>query len=186
MMRIRSIVVPAVALLVGLGCGALGASIAARPSSVVVQFGDAASRNGPIRVYVSGAVQTPGVYSVQPGDRLVDAVEAAGGPADDADTDAINFAERLQDGQHVHVPRIGDPPQRADAALTPEPQLVDINHADVNLLRSLPGVGSTRAANIVASRQKDGQFQRPEDLLARKLLTQTLFDQVKPLITVGQ
>jgi len=184
-MRLRTVLVAVTALGIGIGGGLLASSVCSRASSVIVQFGDAPSGAGPIRVYISGAVQSPGVYPLQAGDRLVDAVEAAGGPAADADTEAVNFAERLQDGQHVRVPHIGDPPSEGDAAATPAPQLVDINRADANLLRSLPGLGPTRAANIVASRQKDGMFQRPEDLLTRKLVTQSLFDQVKPLITAG-
>ena len=183
-MRLRSVAVVVAALLLGFGAGALGSSYCSRPSSVVVQLPDSGSKTGPIRVYISGAVRTPGVYPVQAGDRLVDAVEAAGGPADDADTEAVNFAERLQDGQHYAVPRIGDPPQAVEPVSTTGVQLVDLNRADASLLRSLPGLGATRAANIVDSRQKDGPFQRPEDLLTRKLLTQALFDRIKALITV--
>lgn len=185
-MRIRTIAIPVVALVVGAGVGLLASSYLGKPSSVVVQFGDTPTGNGPIRVYITGAVRTPGVYPLRVGDRLVNAVEAAGGPAPDADTEAVDFAERLQDGGQYRVPRVGDPPQQTDPSPTANAQLVDINRADVNLLRSLPGVGATRAANIVASRQKDGPFQQPEDLLTRKLVTQTLFNQVKPLITAGQ
>ena len=50
-----------------------------------------------IKVQVSGAVVAPGVYDLKAGDRVVDAVAAAGGPADDADADALNLARRLRD-----------------------------------------------------------------------------------------
>jgi competence protein ComEA len=181
-----TIVLAAAALVLGAGLGLLGASVCGQPSSVVVQFGDSPASTGSMRVYVSGAVTNPGVYPLRQGDRVVDAVQAAGGPAADADTEAVNFAERVQDGQHLRVPRIGDPPEAPDLqTASAGEQLVDINRADVNLLRSLPGLGATRAANIVDSRQKAGPFLRPEDLLTRKLVTQSVFDQVKPLITVG-
>jgi competence protein ComEA len=183
--RLRTILLLVVMLALGAGGGVLASSAMGRPSSVVVQFGDASSGDGPIRVYISGAVKAPGVYPLRQGDRVVDAVEAAGGPADDADTESLNFAERLQDGEHLRVPRVGESPQAEDLPTPTGLELVDINRADVNLLRSLPGLGPTRAANIVTSREKDGPFKQPQDLVTRKLLSQNLFDQVKSLIVVG-
>lgn len=188
-MRLRTGLIAAVCTALGLGCGVFLFAVWGQPAPVVVQLGDAAPAGGRIRVYVSGAVRQPGVYALQQGDRVVEAVEAAGGPAADADTESLNFAERVVDAEHLHVPRIGEPtanPQTAQPSLSTQgAELVDINRADVNLLRSLPGVGATRAANIVASREKDGPFQRPEDLIQRKLLTQSLYDQVKGRITAG-
>jgi protein involved in polysaccharide export with SLBB domain len=62
------------------------------------------------QVHVSGAVVTPGVYAVRPGDRVADAIRAAGGTSPDADLDYVNPAELLRDGQQVRVP------QRSSAA----------------------------------------------------------------------
>ncbi|HEY3110678.1 MAG TPA: SLBB domain-containing protein [Chloroflexota bacterium] len=64
------------------------------------------------QVYVSGAVVNPGIYSAQPGDRVADAIRAAGGPTQDADLEGVNPAMLLRDGLQVHVPRrrvIADP-----------------------------------------------------------------------------
>ena len=60
-----------------------------------------------IRAYVTGAVQNPGVYPVKEGDRWIDAVQAAGGPAPDADLTAVNLARRVQDEDQITVPRQG-------------------------------------------------------------------------------
>src|SRR5581483_6446405 len=82
------------------------------PGAVEVRLSEAATASptdGRMKVYVAGAVLHPGVYAVQPGDRVADALEAAGGPTDDADTLAINLARRLRDEDAVIVPRQGDP-----------------------------------------------------------------------------
>jgi competence protein ComEA len=180
-----------IALLLGLGCGLLAAHLLSSPAGIVVEFSPTPLAGSGVRVYVSGAVQNPGVYQVHAGDRIVDAVDAAGGPTADADTEAVNFALRIQDEEQIHIPRVGEIAVAASdsaiavvATATPAApvQRVDINHADVNLLRTLPGVGQVRAANIVASRQTAGPFKQPQDLVLRKLLTQKIFDQDKDRI----
>ena len=57
-----------------------------------------------LRVYIAGAVQQPGVYALQPGERLVDALDAAGGPTSGADLEAVNLAVRVQDGKYYFIP----------------------------------------------------------------------------------
>ena len=169
-----------------LGAGLLAGHFLTRPSAVAVQFGPPAAGDGQVRVYVSGAVQHPGVYPLHPGDRIVDAVEAAGGAATDADTVAVNFAERIHDEEHIHVPQAGESVEpstpAADAAGA---QRVDLNRASAALLQSLPGVGATRAANIVASRQQQGPFRQPDDLRQRNLLTSQIYARVKHMIEVN-
>lgn len=93
---------------VGFGAGLLASRWFGGPSAVTVQFGDPTNRDD-IRVYVTGAVLQPGVYHLHAGDRVVDAVQAAGGPAVDANTEAVDFAKRVQDEQSIHVPRDGEP-----------------------------------------------------------------------------
>jgi hypothetical protein len=58
-----------------------------------------------IQVYVAGAVAQPGVYYLRDGDRAIDALEAAGGPAADADLESVNLARRLRDEDQVLIPR---------------------------------------------------------------------------------
>lgn len=135
-----------------------------------------------IRVYVAGAVERPGVYPMPEGARWIDAVEAAGGPTSEANLNAINLARRVQDEDQIIVPRLSQPAV-AGAAQTP---LIDINTASESDLESLPGIGEVRAQRIVQSRLTDGPFTSIEDLLTRKLIPQSVFDQIQPLITVTQ
>jgi competence protein ComEA len=137
-----------------------------------------------IQVYVAGAVNRPGVYYLNDGDRWIDAVEAAGGPTADADVEAINLARRLHDEDQVLVPRLGE--QTAlDSAQASQDELIDINSAPAFLLADLPGIGAIRSQSIVDSRQHDGPFSRIEELVERKLIPQSVFDQIRELITVG-
>lgn len=132
-----------------------------------------------LRVYVIGAVRSPGVYTLREGDRWIDALEAAGGPTADADLARVNLARRIRDEDHISVPRVGQTPAPAGN------QLIDINSASARELEALPGVGPVRAERIVQSRQNDGPFASPEELLTRRLVPQSVYEQIKDLVTVG-
>jgi competence protein ComEA len=137
-----------------------------------------------IQVYVAGAVNRPGVYFLSDGDRWIDAVEAAGGPAADADVEAVNLALRLHDEDQVLVPRLGEQAV-LDSVQAPQNEAININSAPAAVLDSLPGIGEVRSQSIVDSRQRDGPFSRIEELIERKLIPQSVFDQIRELITVG-
>jgi competence protein ComEA len=129
-------------------------------------------------------VNRPGVYYLNDGDRWIDAVEAAGGPTADADVEAINLALRLHDEDQVLVPRLGEQAV-LDSAQAPQNELIDINTASAAILDSLPDIGEVRSQSIVDSRQRDGPFSRIEELVERKLIPQSVLDQIRELITVG-
>ncbi len=140
-----------------------------------------------IKVYVVGAVQRPGVYTLSDGDRVQEAVAAAGGFADGADQVAINLAQRVHDEDEVVVLRQGESapePQPSASALLTEP--VNINTAAVEQLDKLPGIGPVYAQRIVDSRTAQGLFQTADDLLTRKLIPRSTFEKIRTLITVGQ
>ena len=137
-----------------------------------------------IQVYVAGAVNRPGVYFLSDGDRWIDAVEAAGGPTADADVEAINLALRLHDEDQVLVPRLGEQAVLGSAQAQ-QNELININSASAAVLDSLPGIGEVRSQSIVDSRQRDGPFSRIEELVERKLIPQSVLDQIRELITVG-
>ncbi len=183
--RYRWLVVALFAVPLLVGIGFLLQDRLSGPEPLEIDTGDAAPAD--LRVYVAGAVQQPGVYPLQDGDRWVDALEAAGGPSADADLTAVNLARRAQDEDQIVVPRQG---QVAVAAVSQPPSsdgqaLVDINTASQADLEALPGIGEVRAGNILQSRAADGPFAAPEDLLARKLVPRSVYEDILPLITVG-
>ena len=135
-----------------------------------------------IRVYIAGAVQNPGVYPVEEDDRWIDALEAAGGPTSDANLNAVNLSQRVQDEDQIFVPRLGN----TDVAGASQGPLVNINTAAADQLEALPGIGAARARSILASRTSDGPFATIDDLLGRKVIPESVFTEIAPLITVSQ
>ncbi len=139
----------------------------------------------PLRVYVSGAVLHPDVYTLLPDSIVKDALLAAGGPADDADLDRINLALPVADGQHIYVPRQGeeDLPVELPSRLPGSGSKVNINTADVAALESLPGIGPALAQRIVDYRQAHGPFVRIEDIMEVSGIGPATFQEIQDLIT---
>jgi competence protein ComEA len=124
-------------------------------------------------VFVSGAVLHPGLYELPPTARVGDALTAAGGLVDGADPAVINQAERLYDGAQIHVPVPGAEPVETQppAGLSGQPATVptnpdtsqgriNVNTASLEELTTLPGVGPSKAAAIIANRP----YETPQDL----------------------
>lgn len=145
-------------------------------------------------VHVAGAVRHPSLYQLPPGSRVWHAVKAAGGATDKADLDALNLAQKLEDGEKVFVPTHAAeaaqtaPPSAsspAAVAFVPAPVgkaakgtsgkpakltsaaqgLVDINTAGADSLERLPGIGPAMAGRIIAYRQQAGRFASPDELM---------------------
>lgn len=124
-------------------------------------------------VYVSGAVNRPGVYSVKPGSRAQDALTAAGGALSDADLNRVNLAALVSDGEQLAVPAQGEatpvPTRRGrGGGATPTPQgtwLLNINTASAGDFQALPGIGKVTAAKLIAYRQQNGPFTTVDDLV---------------------
>ncbi len=142
-------------------------------------------------VYVSGAVKTPQVVTVTAGSLVVDALEAAGGPAPNADLDAVNLAAPLQNYQHITIPaRSVTPTSAASTTSHPTPTagpttLININTADAATLASLPRIGPAMAERIIAYRQEHGAFQTIADIQQVAGIGPAIFAAIEPYITVG-
>jgi competence protein ComEA len=147
-----------------------------------LRVNDAQTLPTDIRVYIAGAVQNPGVYPVQEDDRWIDALEAAGGPTSDANLNAVNLSQRVQDEDQIFVPSLGN----TDVAGVNQAPLININTATADELEALPGIGAARAASILASRTSDGPFNTIDDLLVRDVIPESVFTEIVPLITVSQ
>lgn len=158
----------------------IGIRDAFSPPPVEVKVADTPAKDGVVKVYITGAVARPGVYEARQGDRFADALALAGGVAEDADPLAVNMARRVRDEEHIHVPRRGEP-----GLLTPAGDpVLDLNTASAQQLESLPGIGPTRAQRIVESRAKEGAFVRPDDLVQRKIIPQSMLELLRERIQV--
>lgn len=144
----------------------------------------------PIIVDVKGAVKYPGVYTMQEGDRLVDAIDAAGGYLSNADSRLLNHAMKLVDELVVYVPVEGEEPIEGEVQLiaTVNSQQSDgkinINTADEQELMSIPGIGPSKASAIIQYRTENGNFVKPEDLMSVSGIGQKTFEKLEQLIKV--
>lgn len=129
----------------------------------------ATASSASVVVHVAGRVLRPGVVTLSAGSRVADALTAVGGPAADADLDALNLARVLQDGEQVLVPAPGQPgtvaaPAPAAGSSAAPGARLDLNSATAADLDALPGVGEVLAGRIVAWREENGTFSSVDDL----------------------
>ena len=138
-----------------------------------------------ISVYVSGQVKNISVVELEDEGnlRFVDAVNAAGGLTDFADSDAVNLAAPLTDGQHIHIPTkdIFLLPQNvyADSA-----DLVNINTADAEKLATLKGIGPALAQRIIDYREQNGAFKTIDEIKNVRGIGDKKFAAFKDKITI--
>jgi competence protein ComEA len=135
-------------------------------------------------------VQSPGVYELSEGDRVIDAIDAAGGPRRGAELDALNLAALLVDAQQVLVPRhVESAPVPASAAGTAPATgtgttLININTATPEDLEVLPGIGEVLAAAIVSYREEHGPFTTVDALIDVSGIGEVTLEEIRELVTV--
>ena len=133
-----------------------------------------------IFVDIKGAVKNPGVYQMKVGDRVKDALDAAGGLTAEADSQKVNLAKRLEDQMVIVVPKVGEEAEEIPAGETRKEATkegkVNINTATVEELKTLKGVGEKKAEAIIEYRKKNGSFQTKEDLMKVRGIGKKLFE----------
>lgn len=141
-----------------------------------------------IQVDVSGAVNKPGVYQLKEGDRVEDAIGAAGGFSEQVNGEFIsknlNMAAKLTDGAKIYVPYQGDAAAvgagQGGVSGASTQAKININTASQSELESLNGVGPVTASKIISGRP----YRAVEDLLNRKIVGKATFEKIKDSITI--
>jgi competence protein ComEA len=150
----------------------------------------------PIQVYITGAVNQPGIYALPVNARIYDAIQAAGGFTDNANDQVINLAAFLQDGGQIWVPstvpdRVSEynagsqnasHEQHAQATIV---ELININTAPQEVLETLPEIGPKTAENIITYRQNEGFFTSIEEIQKVPGIGPATYEAIKDRITVG-
>lgn len=151
-----------------------------------------AAEDGELYVHVFGAVRSPGLYVLPAGTRVVDAIAAAGGLAQDAATQGVNLARPLADGEQLGVPTaeeflaapMPEAPGAADAAAGGSGGPVNVNTAGQAALETLPGVGPALAGRIIAWREEHGAFTSVEELIDVSGIGPKVLDGLRDQVTV--
>ena len=159
--------------------------------------GEKASSSEQIRVHICGAVSREGVYTLPAGSRVCDGVDLAGGLTDTAAGQAVNLARILKDGERIYIPdqeevRNGEcrewdstgAPEEGSTGENAGETTVNINTAGQEELMHLSGIGASRAADIVAYREENGRFTKPEDLMKVPGIKEATFRKLKDRIRV--
>ena len=162
----------------------------------------------PAVVQIVGEVRTPGIYELNRNDRVITAIEAAGGMTGNADIESLNLAATIKDGALIHVPSLVPTPSISTNLQQPQPDLdtsdtgaletarisnpasapfsepIDINTATIDQLKSLPGIGETRANQIVALRTAVGSFSTLDQLLDIHGIGEKTLETIRPLVVI--
>lgn len=135
-----------------------------------------------VKVDISGAVKNPGVYSMKTGDRIEDAIKAAGGFSEDANQEFIskylNLSEKLSDGIKIYIFFASETPTNYKNTSNSRNKLTSINNGNEQDLDNLPGIGASAAKKIIDSRP----YQSLTELLDKKVLSKSQFEKIKDLI----
>ena len=150
------------------------------------------STQAKIMVDVKGAVRQAGVYELPVGSRVYDAVQKAGGMTDEANSQSVNLAQKLEDEPIVYVAKNGEelaPVASASAETTggekqSKDGKVNLNTATEAELQTISGIGQKRAQDIIAYREEKGKFQSVDELKNVSGIGQKTLEKLKEHVTV--
>jgi competence protein ComEA len=139
-------------------------------------------------VHVAGWVRSPGVYELQVGERVIDAIDRAGGPRRGADLNALNLAALVVDAQQVLVPRKAAEPSGVGGQVTAPGaegnQKINLNLATAEDLETLPGIGEVLAQRILEHREANGPFTSVDELLEVSGIGEGRLEDIRDQVTV--
>lgn len=145
-----------------------------------------------VYVYVCGAVRTSGVYELSGKARIYEAIAAAGGVTEDAAEEYLNQAKVVTDGEQIYIPTKeelekgvieGQAPGASGTDSNTEGK-ININTAQKEELKTLPGIGDAKADSIISYRDANGAFGQIEDLMQVEGIKEGVFNKIKSNITL--
>ena len=160
----------------------------------------------PAVVQITGEVRFPGLYELDRDDRVLAAIEAAGGMTENADIERLNLAATITDGSLIHIPPLpststgsehnqsdtdasdgvteSEPRSLKTSTTSPNIEPINLNSATAEQLKSLPGIGDTRASQIIALRTAIGPFSTLEQLLEVHGIGEKTLEAIRPMVVV--
>lgn len=185
--KIVTMLITGIPLLVFLACGSESKTVelADLQAEEVSESADE-SESVPVEAYVHicGEVISPGVYRVPTESRIYDVLLLAGGFTKEAADEAVNLAEPVKDGMQVIIPSEEEMQKELEAISLQRAGMVNINTASAEELCVLPGVGESRAADIIAYRNQNGAFATTEEIMQVPGIKEGLYEKIKSKIYI--
>lgn len=176
--------------------GGLSLSNRTQPAPIIIQppatLAPTATPS-PLRIYINGAVTSPGIYLLPTGSIAQEAIRQAGGFTSQAYADAVNLAQPLADGMQIYVPTLAEKEALAPTLLNPNSNngtgltaagLINLNRATAAELETLPGIGPSTAAQIITYREQNGPFATIEAIMDVPGIGPAKFNALKDLVVV--
>ncbi|MGG6359956.1 helix-hairpin-helix domain-containing protein [Peribacillus frigoritolerans] len=170
-------------------------SVTAKEAEMEQSVNESAAEPEIIKVDVKGAVKSPGIFTAQAGDRVIDLISAAGSFTEKADTDKVNFAQIIEDQMVIYVPEIGEEDKgnleniqvgTSGDAVTKGTSggLVNLNTATQEDLQTLTGIGPSKANAILEYRETIGKFKEVDELKQVTGIGDKTFERLRDSISV--
>ncbi len=148
--------------------------------TIELEINNSHLNNTLITVYISGEIKIEGVYQIESDKLLIDLINKAGGFTKDADISTINLARKLNENEMIIIPKLKYDNEYDEESI----ELININTATIEELKSLPNIGSIVASNIVEYRNTNGLFSSIEDIKKVNGIKDALFEKIKEYITI--
>ncbi|TDL85241.1 hypothetical protein E2R55_25555 [Vibrio vulnificus] len=170
-------------------------SVTAKEAEMEQSANESAAEPEIIKVDVKGAVKSPGIFTAQAGDRVIDLISSAGSFTEKADTDKVNFAQIIEDQMVIYVPEIGEEDKgnleniqvgTYGDAITKGASggLVNLNTATQEDLQTLTGIGPSKANAILEYRETVGKFKEVDELKQVTGIGDKTFERLRDSISV--
>ncbi|PAK45153.1 helix-hairpin-helix domain-containing protein [Peribacillus simplex] len=170
-------------------------SVTAKEAEMEQSVNESAAEPEIIKVDVKGAVKSPGIFTAQAGDRVIDLISSAGGFTEKADKDKVNFAQIIEDQMVIYVPEIGEEDKgnleniqvgTSGDAVTKGTSggLVNLNTATQEDLQTLTGIGPSKATAILEYRETVGKFKEVDELKQVTGIGDKTFERLRDSVSV--
>lgn len=147
-------------------------------------------QNKTIIVEIKGQVKNPDVYTLDENSIINDLITLAGGVTENADLSSINRAKKLQNHEMIYIADKNEASIAQNSMADPSEHsvmsesLVDINTAEAEQLKTLNGIGDSKAKSIIEYREQNGGFKSIEEIKNVTGIGEKMFEKIKDNITV--
>ena len=184
--RVKVITILLMVFMMSIGCSRRK-EVSIEPKKETKTTAEKSSSKETIYVYVCGEVKHPGVYKFSKDDRIVAAIKASGGLTSKASAESINQAEKMKDGQQITIPSKKQVTKKETTdvnATQSSSGKININTASVEELKTLSGIGESKANDIISYREEHGPFSDISDIMKIQGIKEGIYHKIKDKITI--